>query len=214
MLTTPSSIYSSLSPKTLNPVLIVSSAHVQHWFLAHDLLLNRTKYAASYCDTQQRRLNIFNLPLNNIISDSNILVHDHLNILQLIGRHIVDTHFTFVPHTQSVVSSATIIFRSCVAFVIYCHVMSLIPCIACGIVGSRFDFCNSLLYGSTDAVLNSLQRVQNNLARTVLHSGSYNNSLSNLCELHWLPVHERIRFEIANLCYRACMMCVLDSHCT
>ena len=50
-----------------------------------------------------------------------------------------------------------------------------------------------------------MQRVQNNLARTALHSGSY-NSLPDLRELHWLPICEaceRIRYKIANLCYRA-----------
>jgi len=61
----------------------------------------------------------------------------------------------------------------------------------------------ALLYGSTEAVLNSLQRVQNNLARTVLHSGSCNSSESNLREMHWLLICERIRYKIANLWYRA-----------
>jgi len=74
--------------------------------------------------------------------------------------------------------------------------------IAC-YVGSRLDYCNSLRYGSTEAVLNSFQRVQNNFARTVLHSGSYNSSKSNLRELHWLPMPQRIRYQVANLCYRA-----------
>jgi len=75
--------------------------------------------------------------------------------------------------------------------------------IACSIVGSHLDYCNSLIYGSMEAVVNSLQRVQNNLARTVLHSDSYNSSESNLRELHWLPIRERIRYKITNLCYRA-----------
>jgi len=53
-------------------------------------------------------------------------------------------------------------------------VMSQILSLVVGpIVGSRLiDYCNSLLYGSMEAVLNSLQRVKNNLARSVLHSGS------------------------------------------
>jgi len=83
--------------------------------------------------------------------------------------------------------------------------------IACSIVGSRLDYCNSLLYGSMEEVFNSLQRVQNNLVRTVLHSGSYNSSESNVRELHWLPIREPIHYKIANLCYCAY---VLDSHCT
>ena len=73
--------------------------------------------------------------------------------------------------------------------------------IVCSIVGSWLDYRNSLLNGSMATVLNSLQRIQHNLARTVLHSGSYDNSLSNLRELHWLYIRELIRFKIANLCY-------------
>jgi len=41
------------------------------------------------------------------------------------------------------------------------------------------------------------------LARTVLNSGSYNSSESNLRELHCLPIRERMRYKIANLCYCA-----------
>ena len=33
--------------------------------------------------------------------------------------------------------------------------------IACSIIGSRIDYCNSLFYGITDRNLNKLQRVQN-----------------------------------------------------
>jgi len=63
--------------------------------------------------------------------------------------------------------------------------MSLIQ--YCSIVGSRLDYCNALLYGSTDTVLYSLQRVRNNLARTVFRS-----CLSNWHELHWLSIREHI----------------------
>jgi len=46
-------------------------------------------------------------------------------------------------------------------------------------------------------------QIQNNLACTVFDSGSYNNSLTNLHELHWLPIRERISFKIADLCCHA-----------
>jgi len=41
---------------------------------------------------------------------------------------------------------------------------------AAAIVGTRLDYCNSLLYGSTDRNLNRLQRAQNTLARVVLQA--------------------------------------------
>ena len=80
--------------------------------------------------------------------------------------------------------------------------------LACSIVGSRIDYCNALLFGVTDKVLERLQRVQNNLARVVnnisirqLHkSGRCSHDL--LRDLHWLPIRSRIDFKIAVLCYK------------
>ena len=74
--------------------------------------------------------------------------------------------------------------------------------------GSRIDYCNALLFGTTDKVLDRLQRVQNNLARVVnnisirqLHkSGRSSHDL--LRDLHWLPIRSRIDFKIAVLCYK------------
>ena len=40
--------------------------------------------------------------------------------------------------------------------------------IALGLVTSRLDYCNSLLYGTSKASIGRLQRVQNDLARVVL----------------------------------------------
>jgi len=39
--------------------------------------------------------------------------------------------------------------------------------IACSIIGSRTDYCNSLFYGMTDRNLNKLQHVQKRAARIV-----------------------------------------------
>jgi len=55
------------------------SVHLQHWFLTHALLLNPTKSEASYFGTRQR-LDIFNLPADNVVAKSHIPVHEHLKI--------------------------------------------------------------------------------------------------------------------------------------
>jgi len=59
-------------------------------------------------------------------------------------------------------------------------------------VGSRLDYCNSLLYGVSDTNLNKLQQVQNSLARIVLGSDTRSSTMQNLADLHWLPVRARI----------------------
>jgi hypothetical protein len=54
------------------------------------------------------------------------------------------------------------------------HIRRLLPVeivqtSACSIVNSRFNCCNSFLYGAPDLKIYKLQRIQNSLARVVLH---------------------------------------------
>jgi len=45
------------------------------------------------------------------------------------------------------------------------------------------------------------QRVQNSLARIVLQSDNLAHSKPLLRQLHWLPVHSRIRFKLATITF-------------
>jgi len=75
---------------------------------------------------------------------------------------------------------------------------------ACSIIRSRIDYCNSLFYGMTDRNLNKLQRVQNRTARIVCGTGSqHTSSTQQLHHLHWLPVRSRIQFKLSTLCFRS-----------
>ena len=69
--------------------------------------------------------------------------------------------------------------------------------IALGLVTSRLDYCNSLLYGTSKSNLNKLQRVQSDLARVVLQAAWSSSSGPLLKQLHWLPVQQRIIFKMA-----------------
>ena len=74
--------------------------------------------------------------------------------------------------------------------------------IAAAIVGSRLDFCNSLLAGTSVSNLARLQRVQNTLARVVAQKPRFCHITPVLSDLHWLPVRHRISFKIATVTYR------------
>jgi len=52
-------------------------------------------------------------------------------------------------------------------------------------------------------VMCRLQKVRNSLTRIVLQSGSLTHSEPLLWQLHWLPVHSRMRFKLANITYKA-----------
>ena len=66
-------------------------------------------------------------------------------------------------------------------------------------ISSRLDYCNSLLYGITDQLLQKLQSVQTAAARLVTEARRRDHITPVLHDLHWLPVQQRIAFKIACL---------------
>ena len=75
--------------------------------------------------------------------------------------------------------------------------------IATGLVSSKLDYCNGLLYNVTNRELNRLQRVQNCLARVVTRSPRFCRTTPLLKLLHWLLVCFRIKFKICLVPYKA-----------
>ena len=67
----------------------------------------------------------------------------------------------------------------------------MIRTIAAALVTSRLDYANSVL-----KYISRLQRIQNTLARVVGGSRTPNrtSNLATLSQLHWLPIHDRIKF--------------------
>jgi len=74
--------------------------------------------------------------------------------------------------------------------------------IACSIVHTRLDYCNSLLYGATEKNIQRLQRVQNTLARVVTGTRRRDHIKPALRELHWLPVAQRCEYKIALITHK------------
>jgi len=66
-----------------------------------------------------------------------------------------------------------------------------------GIVVSRLDYCNLLLYGTSSDNLNKLQMTQNALARVVCQAARTCSATKLCCILQWLPVKQRIDYNVA-----------------
>jgi hypothetical protein len=86
------------------------------------------------------------------------------------------------------------------------HVRASLPddvarTVTCSIIGSRLDYCNSLLAGTSKSKLIKLQRVQNTLARVTLRRGKFDRITPALKELHRRSIEKRITFKLATLSY-------------
>ena len=66
---------------------------------------------------------------------------------------------------------------------------------------SKLDYCNSLLCGSPQFILDKLQRGQHSAARLVMKSQKCDHVQPLLRSLHWLPVHSGIDHRISTLCF-------------
>ena len=122
------------------------------------------------------------------------------NQIKILGA-VLDKHLTLDAHTTSICKSSYYHIRA------IRHIRSAITddmarSIAIALVGSRLDYANSILYGTTKQNINRLQRVQNTLARVVCTSSTPTSSFHLLHKLHWLPFEYRIKFKLATLTHR------------
>ena len=71
------------------------------------------------------------------------------------------------------------------------------------LIGTRLDYCNLLLYNIADAKVEKLQKVQNQAARILTRSPRRDHITPVLKQLHWLKVHERIRYKVLILAHKS-----------
>ena len=167
---------------------------VRRWFLENGLLVNPDKTDGTFFGTEYqlrsaaKSLPVFGaeLPMSRCIKSLGV---------------VLDSRLTFSDHVTSVVKSCNYHISA------LRHVRSMITheaaqTLACSLINSRLDYCNSLLYGAPTSTLDRLQRVQNSAARVVKSVGSGTHALPLLESLHWLPVRQRVEFKLALLVYK------------
>ena len=174
------------------------TTNLQHWYWSNDLLLNPDKSEVAFFGTRQR-LQRVSLPSSISVAGSNVAVCDTLKTLGV----KLDRTLSFDNHVNDIVRGCNYHLQA-LRHLRKSLTRDTANTIACSIVGSRIDYCNALLFGTSEKNFNKLQRVQNNMARVVCDVGRREaHSESLLHDLHWLPVRRRVDFKVATLCYKA-----------
>ena len=158
------------------------------------MALNPDKSEAILLGSRQRAHSYSSLTSVNVAGCQTVLAN-HIKVLGV----TLDKNLSMDNHTNSVCKSAHYHIHA------LRHIRSFISedmakMVACSLVGSRLDYANSVLYGTSQKNITKLQKVQNLLARVVTNSKSSSHNL--LQQLHWLPVKHRINFKIANITFR------------
>ena len=122
------------------------------WFSQNALLLNTDKAEVTYFGTRQR-LHVSKLPESVILGGSTITTTDELKILGV----VLDSSLTFDKHVQNVVRNCNFHVRA------LRHIRSSLTqdvanMTVSSIIGSRIDYCNSLLIGISEQNMDRLQR--------------------------------------------------------
>ena len=172
------------------------TAAVLDWFSDNGMQLNPEKSEVLLVATRQQAEK-FSGKSEVKVAGMNVTYSLNLKSLGV----TLDQSLSFDPHVHNLVKSCNY------------HIMALqhirplldrnvANMIACSIVSSRLDYCNSLLYGTSDKNLKKLQRVQNRLARVVACTPTRIHIHPVLAELHWLPVAQRVQYKVALITHK------------
>jgi len=75
--------------------------------------------------------------------------------------------------------------------------------LACSLIVTRLDYCNSVLYGAPASSIQVLQRVQNNAARIAVQAPRRSHAQPLLREVHWLSIQHRIDYKVTVLTFKS-----------
>jgi len=135
------------------------------WFLCNGLAINPDKSEAVVFSTAQRSRR------TNSVSSIDVAGHNVpiSKSLKLLGVTL-DAHLTFNEHVNNTCRAAYYHLRA------LRHIRSsltdeMAQTVACAVVHSRLDYCNSLYVWMSDTNFAKLQQVQNSLARIVTSTG-------------------------------------------
>ena len=114
---------------------------------------------------------------------------------------VFDEAMSLVPHVTNICKTACFHLRAILKIRQFLDKDSTILLLHVFVI-SRLDYCNSLLFGPPDYVINRLQLIQNSAAHLVFCARKHDHVTPLLVNLHWLPVQCRIQFKILLMTFK------------
>jgi hypothetical protein len=112
----------------------------------------------------------------------------------------LDNHLEMKVHVRNVVRAANYELHRISSIRHYLTTQAAATLVSAFVL-SRLDYCNSLLYGCYEYLIDKLQLVQNNAARMVMRVPRSQHITPYLITLHWLPMSARIEYKMASICF-------------
>ena len=168
---------------------------VKAWATANMLKLNDSKTELMLV-TSKRSKHLHNLPTSITIGNAQIPFKQSVKNLGF----TLDCHLTMNAHVSNIARTCYYELRR-LASIRRFLTSTATATLVSAFVLSRIDYCNSLLFGSTNDVTSHLQWIQNYAARVIFRLPMSSSITIHLKSLHWLPVKVRSTYKIACLCY-------------
>lgn len=168
-----------------------------NWYVRNGMLPNPSKSEAMLIGTNSQ-LSKFAPALSVNVAGVSILCKDSITSLGV----TIDAGLTFDQRVSNIISACNYHLRA------LAHIRPVLneetaKTVGRAIILSRLDYCNALLAGISDANIDRLQRLQNRLVRAIKRLPYRSHVSSARCDLHWLPVRERITYKLAVLTHVA-----------
>jgi len=167
---------------------VQATSAVHDWYTANDLLLNPDKSEVLITGTGPQ----LHQPITITIAEIELKCKENVTLLGV----KIDSGLSMDQFISYKVKSSNYHLR---AFGKIRPVLSrqVTESVGRSIILSQLDYCNSLLAGATSGSLSRLQRIQNQVARSVVCLPRPTHAQPTLTSLHWLPVRQPISHKLA-----------------
>ena len=172
---------------------------VNFWFLANNMQLNLNKTEAIPVGTWQQLDKVLVSSIK--VAGADVQLADRLKLVGV----TVDRQITLDNQVSEICRQCNF-HRRALRHVRPTLSRNTAATLACSIVQSRLDYCNSVFYGTSGSNVEKLQTIQNKLTRVVCGVSRLRSIKEMLTTLHWQPVRSRIKYELAVLTYYALNM--------